>query len=533
MSRKSFPVLVVILPVLLALWGCHTAPRDYNVVFISLDTTRSDFVDTGRGAKAFTPELRRFARKSIVFDRAYSTIPQTLPSHLAMLTSYLPHECGVFSNQYQYDNRFKMIQQLLKEKGYATAGVISLGTLSSGTGIAQGFDRYRENVNSKPVFFATAEQVTREGLRLLNQLKKSRFFLFLHYSDPHTPYAPPSVKGDFKVYLDGKPVISFNAHQGAILRTGVEIPPGTHQLRFSCESRPEDFEFFVLRRLQFSKNCSLAFKNMKFSKMYYNGSHLLRGGEGFVRVKCRGKASMNLFQVIPILNRQAAVSYYRKEVEYMDRYVGKMLRTLEYEKLLENTLVVITGDHGEGLGEREHYFGHVRYLNQQFIHVPFMLHLPGEKPRRITNPVSLVGISPTLLEFMGIHHEGFNPQRSLLKYLKPGNIPTDPVYSFAFSPSSLEDRFSVINWPYQCINIKNSKGITRQEFYNLSLCQSFQKLDEFSPDVVMKYSSKNYRIFQHSLVQWNRIFTSSKLAKAKILTNKAQMERLRTIGYIQ
>jgi membrane-anchored protein YejM (alkaline phosphatase superfamily) len=533
MSQTKTVVMVLLFAVLLGLWGCSPRPQDYNIILISLDTTRSDFVDTGRGAKAFTPELRKFAQESIVFDRAYSAIPQTLPSHLAMLTSYLPHECGVFSNHYQYDNRYKMIQQLLKERGYATAGVISLGTLATSSGIAEGFDQFRENLNDATVFFANAEQVTREGLRLLNQLKNHPFFLFLHYSDPHSPYAPPTLQGEFKIWLDGKALVSFNAHQGAILRKSLEIPPGTHQLRFTCESRPEDFEFFILRRLQFSKNCSPSFKNIKFSKEYYGGSHLLRGQEGFIQVTCSSKAFMKLFQVIPILNRQAAVNYYRKEVEYMDRYVGKFLRTLEEEKFLKNTLVVITGDHGEGLGERERYFGHVRYLNQQFIHVPFMMHLPRIKPRRITSPVSLVGISPTLLEYMGIHADGFNKDRSLLKYLNPGNTPRDPVYSFAFSPSSVEDRFSVINWPYQCINTKNSSGNIRQEFYNLSLCQSFQKLDEFSPDVVMKYANKNYRVLQHSLNQWNRIFNSSKMAKAKMLTNKNQMEKLRTIGYVQ
>jgi membrane-anchored protein YejM (alkaline phosphatase superfamily) len=235
----------------------------FNVVLITLDTTRSDYVDTGDGARAFTPELKRIARKSIVFERAFCTIPQTLPSHLSVLTSYFPHECGVYSNQYNYDGRHPMLQQFLKEKGYMTAAVISLGTLASTTGIAEGFSLFRENLNPEGVFYTTAERVTQEALQLLKQIKKEKFFLFLHYSDPHSPYAPPRAQGRFKIEIDGKTVKEFNAHQGAILRNQWELSNGLHCLRFIVDP-PEDFDGFVIRRLEFSNNCSPSFENIQF-----------------------------------------------------------------------------------------------------------------------------------------------------------------------------------------------------------------------------------------------------------------------------
>ena len=80
--------------------GVREKARGYNVVFITLDTTRADYVDTGgsAGARAFTPGLKRFAKTSIAFENAYCTIPQTLPSHLSLFTSYFPYEFGVLSN---------------------------------------------------------------------------------------------------------------------------------------------------------------------------------------------------------------------------------------------------------------------------------------------------------------------------------------------------------------------------------------------------------------------------------------------------
>ena len=509
--------------------------KDFNVVLMTLDTTRSDYVDTGKGAKAFTPALKRFARKSTVFERAFCTIPQTLPSHLSVLTSYYPHQCGVYSNHDQYDGRYPMLQQVLKENGYFTAGVISLGTLSSTTGIAEGFDEFRENLNEENVFFTTAERVTREAEQLLNKIKKEKFFLFLHYSDPHSPYSSPDPRfhGRFAIYMDGQPLVKLNAHQGAILRKQVDMPKGHHTIRLKVETFSEDFDAFVIRRLKFSKNCTVSFQNMEFSKKYYGGSHLLRGEEGVIRVNCTGRGSMEIFQIIPLLTWRAAIDHYRREVEYMDRWVGKFLGTLEKERLLDRTLVVITGDHGEGLGERERYFGHVRYLNQQFIKVPFMMYLPGIKPGRVTVPVSLAGISPTLLGILGLQDGSFNHE-SLLALIKNKNRMKNrkPVYSFAYSPSAREDKLSVLSWPYQCIYSKDNTGKMNNEIYNLSLSQSFRKWDEVSPSVLVRHSRKDYLTLRSSFYQWNTVFNKSKLARAKP-SSRREIEKLKTMGYVQ
>lgn len=529
---------IIVLPIIvivLFFGACGTIPKDYNVVLITLDTTRNDYVDTGNGAKAFTPEIKRFSKKSIVFERAYCTIPQTLPSHLSILTSYFPQNCGVYSNQFQYDHRHKMFQQVLKEKGYINAGVISLGTLSSSTGIAKGFDYFRENLNDQTVFFITAEQVTHEGLRLLNKIKREKFFLFLHYSDPHSPYAPPQAKGCFKIEVDGKPEVQFNAHQGAILRKDIQLAKGTHHINFKVENHAEDFEAFVIRRLEFSKNCSVEFQNLEYSKTHYNGSHLLKGKEGIIRIQCRGKGFIKIFQVIPLLTWKAAIKYYRLEVEYMDRFVGKFIGILEREKLLDKTIVVITGDHGEGLGERERFFGHVRYLNRQFIEVPLIIHLPGIKAKRITAPVSLTGISSTLLEFMGIQDHSFNYKHSLLPVItsrKIQNGPRKTVYSFAFSPSAVEDKLCVIRWPYQCIFNKDDTGRISSETYNLVFSQSFTQLDEFSPYVLMRRSRKDYLALLRASRQINGVLGKQNISKLKIESHERETEKLKTMGYL-
>jgi arylsulfatase A-like enzyme len=244
---------------------------------------------------------------------------------------------------------------------------------------------------------------------------------------------------------------------------------------------------------------------------------------------------VKIFQVIPLLTWKAAVKYYRLEVEYMDRLVGKFLGKLEREKLLDKTIVVITGDHGEGLGERERYFGHVRYLNRQFIEVPLIMFLPGIKTKRITTPVSLIGISPTLLEFMGIQDHSFNYQHSLIPVITSQNgrsAARRTVYSFAFSPSAVEDKFCVIQWPYQSIFNRDYAGRIRSETYDLVFSQSFRKLDEFSPDVLMRRSRKDYLALRRASRRINGLFGKQTIAKLKIKSHKGEIEKLKTMGYI-
>ena len=97
----------------MVLFCCQPKPTPMNLIYISLDTTRFDFINTGRGARANTPQLKHFASQSVVMDNAFATIPQTLPSHLSVFTSRFPHELGVLGNENQYDGRFKMIQDIL------------------------------------------------------------------------------------------------------------------------------------------------------------------------------------------------------------------------------------------------------------------------------------------------------------------------------------------------------------------------------------------------------------------------------------
>jgi choline-sulfatase len=171
------------------------------VILISIDTLRSDHLPAyGYGGVA-TPAIDAFRRDAILFERAYSHTPLTLPSHVSMLTGRLPTEHGVRDNVgYRYDgDRFPNLAAVLHGAGYATGAAVSAYVLRPETGMSHGFDAYDAGI---PVHFTDSlglsqrpgGQTADAALAWLKTLKAVRdrpFFLFLHLYEPHSPYAPP------------------------------------------------------------------------------------------------------------------------------------------------------------------------------------------------------------------------------------------------------------------------------------------------------------------------------------------------------
>jgi arylsulfatase A-like enzyme/Flp pilus assembly protein TadD len=189
---------------LLILTACtprETAQHFENapVILISVDTLRADHLPMYGYRGVETPHLEALRRDSVLFERAYSHCPMTLPSHLSMLTGLLPTEHGVRNNiGYTFDGaKFRTLAHVLRARGYRTGAAVSSYVLRSDTGVNDGFDFYDDVI---PV--ATAGAVSehqRSGFETLKsaenwlaqQTAANPFFLFFHIYEPHAPYAPP------------------------------------------------------------------------------------------------------------------------------------------------------------------------------------------------------------------------------------------------------------------------------------------------------------------------------------------------------
>jgi arylsulfatase A-like enzyme/Tfp pilus assembly protein PilF len=281
-----------------------TGSASYNVLLITLDTTRADHLGSYGYKPAKTPNLDRLAQEGIRFARAYCPAPLTLPSHASIMTGLYPVTHGVRNNGHDLPSGIRTLAEILKGRGYSTAAFVSSYSVDSRFGIGRGFDVYDDTFRSESPFKTQnaerrAEETFAVFSRWLEDNGKNRFFGWVHYFDPHLPYDPPS---PYKEEYDANP---------------------------------------------------------------YDG-----------------------------------------EIAYMDRYVGALLEKLKEQGVLERTIVVVAGDHGEGLGDKVE-LGHGIFLYEETLIVPLIFHNPSIFPRSqvIESRVRLVDIAPTILEIIGLKNE--------------------------------------------------------------------------------------------------------------------------------
>jgi len=191
--------LVVVATLASAPWAeASIKPERLNVLFISVDTLRPDFLSCYGGKTVETRNIDSLAKEGIVFTRAFAHNPLTLPSHVNMLTGTTPLAHGVHDNLgFRLSDGALTLAEHLKANGWRTAAVVGAFPLDSRFGLSQGFDLYDDWYGEKKTeadfFFVErkGEEVVRRALAWLEGQGQSRWFLFLHLFDPHQPYLPP------------------------------------------------------------------------------------------------------------------------------------------------------------------------------------------------------------------------------------------------------------------------------------------------------------------------------------------------------
>jgi arylsulfatase A-like enzyme len=168
------------------------------VILISVDTLRSDHLPFYGYKGVETPALSALRNESILFERAYSHAPLTLPSHASVFTGRVPSENGIHDNLgYHLRRDIPTLAELLKKAGYATGGAVSCYVLKGDSGLARGFDLYDDEVDA-PEAKAALGRVQRGGAETEKKLETwvgaqggKPLFAFLHLYEPHTPYEAP------------------------------------------------------------------------------------------------------------------------------------------------------------------------------------------------------------------------------------------------------------------------------------------------------------------------------------------------------
>jgi arylsulfatase A-like enzyme len=178
--------------------GGGEGPARSSALLVTLDTTRADALGCYGRSPSVTPHLDRLASESVVFDRAYTVTPITLPAHSSMMTGLTPPRHSVRENGVSpLPQSARTLAERARDEGVATAAFIAAAVLDADFGLDQGFDHYdapaQRGMTSDAHFSAReAQEVVGGALAWLAARDRERpFFLWVHLFDPHAPYAPP------------------------------------------------------------------------------------------------------------------------------------------------------------------------------------------------------------------------------------------------------------------------------------------------------------------------------------------------------
>lgn len=350
------------LRLLAVLWLFATAcadPAPHGLVLISIDTLRADHVGAYGGPVA-TPMLDALAAQGVLLEHATTPTPTTAPATASMLTGLYPWHHQLVNNASALDARLVSLAEIARDAGMRTAGFVSNYMLDRRFGFAQGFDTYLFEPSTRHEFpsleeagagqwqagrgfWAPADAMTRAASAWIEEHASDprRFFLWVHYFDPHAPYAPPAayvLDPDTPVDLSGK-------------RLPPEVP--------SAERLAE----------------------------------LIRA--------------------------------YRGEVRFVDAEIARLLDALERAHSLDRLAIVVTADHGEGLGDHGE-LDHGAVLFDEAVRVPWIMRAPGlPAGARLRGAAQLEDLLPTLAALLELPVPDGIDGVDLLPWLA-GEVPHSP-----------------------------------------------------------------------------------------------------------
>jgi arylsulfatase A-like enzyme len=200
----------LVLLLLGATLGCaQGAPPDPrpNVLLITIDTLRADRLGSYGYELDTSPHIDALAAQGVLFERAIAAAATTAPTHASIMSAkYVrEHSIGPINHRTRLADATHTLAETFRAAGWATGAVVGNMTLARRTGLDQGFQHYDDEMPSQDairpsIYEKTARETTARAQEWLRAQGPEPFFLWVHYQDPHGPYAPPeSHRGRFRI----------------------------------------------------------------------------------------------------------------------------------------------------------------------------------------------------------------------------------------------------------------------------------------------------------------------------------------------
>ena len=160
-----------------------------HVLLVTVDTLRADRLSCYGSSTTRTPRIDRLASEGTLFEAAASPMQITRPSHFSLFTSVYPRDHGVVNNAIALGPELPTVTEVFRDAGYETAAFVAVKLLDAPSGAARGFEHFDA---PEDTIERGADEIAHRAITWLGARDRKRpFFLWLHFFDPHTPYAPP------------------------------------------------------------------------------------------------------------------------------------------------------------------------------------------------------------------------------------------------------------------------------------------------------------------------------------------------------
>jgi len=315
-----------------------------NVILIALDTLRADHMSCYNYGLKTTPGIDELAKDGVLFEDCIAPAIPTHPGYTTIFTGVSPLRHGVVCHMGRHilSDKIPLISHILYKEGFLTVAIDNL-TATKALWFSKGYEYYIFSGGATVIsggYKITGEITTKKALKFLDLWREGRFGHkpFFMFIHYWDPHAPYFPPPPFK---------------GAFYQPCGKVKP---------------IEALMMKTVW--------------------GRNLLKGWAGKVVEERDDKAYVD--------------SLYDEEILYVDEQVSKVISWLKDSELYDETIIVITADHGELLGEHDIFYDH-HGLYEGDIHVPLIIKSPGlPRNSRIKGFVTHEDIAPTILQLLGI-----------------------------------------------------------------------------------------------------------------------------------
>ena len=454
-----------------------------NVLVIVMDTVRADHLSLYGYERDTSPNLKALAQDSVVYTRAQSAADITLTSHASLFTGMYPSWHGAYCKEPDaaygrpVQKDVPTLAELLRAQGYTTLGVAANLYMRSAFGLDRGFQEFRIE---RPVPLLSDEnrcQLRRQMRRLLNLAIDTAQFDRLNSN-------AEEIDDQFLTTLDDRlqaagqaPFFGFINYMDAHFPY---IPPSPWDRKFP------------------GKSSTLSKDTLEADQ------YVIAKGE-----------------TIPAEYQPYCISQYDGGIAFIDAQIGRIVAGLKQRGLYDNTMIVVTSDHGEAFGER-HNVEHGNSPYQNLLHVALLVKYPkGAHTGRVESPVSLIDVAPTVLQQTGAAVPGTMQGRSLLDASGPAQIFSETFHCQVIQSVACDGcgARAVVAWPYKYIAFLQG----RRQLFNIESDPNENR--ELSGTMAAEVSDLG-----QAVTAWGKTIPKQSVQQMKLSPD--EMKRLKSLGYV-